>query len=108
MPESWKLEQPEQIALGEGIRSLKLVAVAGRVNLIGTDGPAALEVTKITGLPLHVELSDDGELVVRHGEYAKPQMFSWLFGGRRVEADLSLALPPDALVDVRVVSGPVV
>jgi hypothetical protein len=108
MPESWKLEQPDQIALGEGIRSLRLVAVSGRVNLIGTDGPATLEVTKITGQPLHVELSDSGELVVRHGEYNKPQLFQMLFGGKRVEVNLSLALPPDALVDVRVVSGPVV
>jgi hypothetical protein len=108
MPESWKIEQPDQVALGEGVRSVRLVAMAGRVNVIGADGPATLEVTKISGQPLHVELTDDGELTVRHGEYNRPQLFGWLFGGRRVEVELSLALPPDALVDVRVVSGPVV
>ena len=108
MPESWKLEQPDQVALGEGVRSLRLFAAAGRVNLIGTDGPATLEVTRISGQPLYVELSDTGELVVRHGEHNKPQLFSWLFGGRRIDVELSLALPPDALVDVRVLSGPVV
>ena len=52
MPESWKLEHPDQIALGEGVRSVRLVAMAGRVNLIGKDGPAALEVTKVSGPPL--------------------------------------------------------
>lgn len=108
MPESWKLEQPDQVALGEGVRSLRLFAAAGRVNLIGTDGPATLEVTRISGQPLYVELSDTGELVVRHGEHNKPQLFNWLFGGKRVDVELSLALPPDTLLDVRVLSGPVV
>lgn len=108
MPESWKLEQPDQVALGEGVRSLRLFAAAGRVNLIGTDGPATLEVSRISGQPLHVELSDSGELVVRHGEYTRPQLFHWLFGGKRLEVALTLALPPDALVDVKMLSGPVV
>jgi hypothetical protein len=108
MSESWKLEQPDQVALGEGVRSLRLFAAAGRVNLIGTDGPATLEVTRISGQPLYVELSDTGELVVRHGEHNKPQLFNWLFGGKRVDVELSLALPPDTLLDVRVLSGPVV
>jgi len=109
MPQQWKIEQPDQVALGEGVRSVRLTTVAGRVNLIGTDGPATLEVTKINGQPLNVELTDDGELVVKHCvEFVKPQLFSWLFAGKRSEVELSLALPPDALVDVRVVSGPVV
>jgi hypothetical protein len=107
MPESWKIEEPEQITIGDGVRSLRLTAAAGRVNIIGTDGPATLEVSKVTGQPLNVEF-DNGELVVRHGEYSKSQLFGFLLGGRRLEVDLSLALPPDALVDVRVVSGPVV
>jgi Putative adhesin len=108
MPENWKLEQPDQVALGEGVRSLRLFALAGRVNLIGTDGPATLEVTRVSGQPLYVELSDRGELVVRHGEHAKPQLFQWLLGGKRLEVALTLALPPDALIDVKVLSGPVV
>ena len=108
MPESWKLEHPDKVALGDGVRSVRLIAMAGRVNLIGKDGPATLEVTKVSGPALHVELSDDGDLVVRHGDYAKPQMLQWLLGGRRMEVELSLALPPDALVSVNVVSGPVV
>jgi hypothetical protein len=109
MPQQWKIEQPDQVALGEGVRSVRLTTIAGRVNLIGTDGPATLEVTKIYGQPLHVELTDDGELLVKHcADFAKPQLLSWLFAGKRAEVELSLALPPDALVDVRVVSGPVV
>lgn len=109
MPESWTLQQSDKVALGAGVRSLRLVALAGRVNLIGTDGPATLEVSRISGPPLYVERSDDGALVVRHGEYGKPpQLLRWLLGGGRTEVDLSLALPPDAVLDVKVLSGPVV
>jgi hypothetical protein len=108
MPETWKLEHPDQIGLGEGVRSVRLVAIAGRVNLIGKDGPATLEVTEVSGPPLRVVLNDDGELIIRHGDEGKPQLIQWLLGGKRVEVDLSLALPPDALVNVNVVSGPVV
>jgi putative adhesin len=107
MTETWKIESPEQITIGDGARSLRLHAVAGRVNIIGTDGPATLEVTKVSGPPLHVEF-DGGELTIRHGEFSGPQLLGMLFGPRRTEVHLSLALPPDALVDVRVVSGPVV
>lgn len=109
MSESWTLEQSDKVALGAGVRSLRLVAFAGRVNLIGTDGPATLEVSRVSGPPLYVERSDDGELVVRHGEYSRPpQLLQWLIGGRRSEVDLSLALPPDTVLDVKVISGPVV
>jgi hypothetical protein len=89
---------------------VRLVAAAGRVKIIGTDGPATLEVAKVTGQPLDVELSDAGELVIRHGGCGegRPHLFQLLLAGKRIETDLSLALPPDALVDVRVVSGPVV
>lgn len=107
MTETWKIEEPEQITIGDGVRSLRLTAVAGRVNIIGTDGPATLEVSKVVGLPLNVELDGD-ELVIRHGEYTKANLFGFLLGARRAQVDLSLALPPDALIDVRVVSGPVV
>jgi hypothetical protein len=108
MPGSWKLEHPDRIDLGEGVRSVRLAAVVGRVNLIGTDGPATLEVTKLSGPPLLIELSDEGDLVVRHGELGKPPLLQWLLGGKRMAVVLSLALPPDALVDVKVLSGPVV
>jgi hypothetical protein len=107
MTETWKIEEPEQITIGDGVRSLRLTAVAGRVNIIGTDGPATLEVSKVSGLPLNVELDGD-ELVVRHGDYSKQNLFGFLFSARRARVELSLALPPDALIDVRVVSGPVV
>lgn len=108
MTETWKIEQPEQLAIGEGVRRLRLNAVGGRINVLGVDGPAALEVSRISGPPLTVELTD-GELVVRHGEDSlRSGLLGWLTRGARQEVELSLSVPPDALVEVTVVSGPVV
>lgn len=109
MTETWKIEQPEQLAIGEGVRRLRLSAVGGRINVLGVDGPAALEVSRISGPPLTVELGDDGALVVRHGEDSlRSGLLGWLTRGARQEVELSLSVPPDALVEVTVVSGPVV
>lgn len=107
MGEKWKIEQPEQLDLGEGVHRLRLTAVGGRINVLGVDGPAALEVTRISGPPLNVDL-EDGELTIKHGEDIKSGLFGWLTRGLRQEVELSLSIPPDALVEVTVVSGPVV
>ena len=104
---SWTVDQPDQIGFDGPVRTLKLAVAQGRINVIGTDGPPMLEVTKITGPPLTVRL-EDGELKVNHGEEGRPNILGWLFSGRRQEVDLSLALPPDALVELNVVSGAVV
>jgi DUF4097 and DUF4098 domain-containing protein YvlB len=108
MGEKWKIEQPEQLAIGEGVHRLRLSAVGGRINVLGVDGPAALEVSRISGPPLNVELGEDGELTVKHGEDLKSGLWSWLTRGAKQEVELSLSVPPDALVEITVVSGPVV
>jgi hypothetical protein len=109
MAETWKIEAPEQIGLGEGVHRLRLTAVGGRINVLGQDGPAALEVNRISGPPLYVEL-EDGDLTVKHGENVKGLggLVSWLTRGARQEVELSVSVPPDALVEINVVSGPVV
>lgn len=104
----WSLDQPDQVSFDGPVRALKLAVAQGRINVIGTDGPPTLEVTRIVGRPLTVELTD-GLLNVRQGEDVKPNMLDWLLPAhRRDEVYLSLALPPDALVDLHVVSGAVV
>ena len=107
MAERWKIEQPEQLEIGEGVHRLRLTAVGGRINVLGVDGPAALEVNRISGPPLNIEL-EDGELTVKHGEDLRSGLFGWLSRGARQEVELSISVPPDALVELTVVSGPVV
>jgi hypothetical protein len=107
MGERWKIEQPEQLAIGEGVHRLKLSAVGGRINVLGVDGPAAIEVTRVTGAPLEVEF-EDGELIVKHGEDLRSGLLGWLTRGVKQQVELSISVPPDALIEVTVVSGPVV
>jgi len=107
MGERWKIEQPEQLAIGEGVHRLKLSAVGGRINVLGVDGPAAIEVNRVTGAPLEVEF-EDGELIVKHGEDLKSGLLGWLTRGVKQQVELSISVPPDALIEVTVVSGPVV
>ncbi|HWG23572.1 DUF4097 family beta strand repeat-containing protein [Actinospica sp.] len=107
MAEKWKIEQPEQLAIGDGVHRLRLSAVGGRINVLGVDGPAALEVNRISGPPLNVDF-EDGQLTVKHGEDLRAGLWSWLTRGAKQEVELSLSVPPDALVEITVVSGPVV
>jgi hypothetical protein len=98
-------EDPYRIEFDEPVRSLRLSAIAGKVNIVGTDGPPSIEVTRATEQPVRITL-EGGELVVKHGEDRLPSVVNWLFGGRKLTAELSLAVPPDCLVDARLVSGP--
>lgn len=99
----WTIDEPRQLNF-EGVRALKVSAAAGEINVVGTDGPAMLEVTKVTGQPLTASL-DDGVLTVKHGDF-RPNMIGWLLSGRRQQADFSLSVPPDTPVQLNVVSGP--
>ncbi|HEY3869421.1 MAG TPA: DUF4097 family beta strand repeat-containing protein [Actinocrinis sp.] len=98
-------EDPYRIEFDEPVRSLRLAAIAGKVNIVGSDGPPSIEVARATEQPVRITL-EGGELVVKHGEDRRPGVLNWLCGGRRMTAELSLAVPPDCLVDARLVSGP--
>lgn len=103
-----ELSGPDRLAF-EGIHRLKVVTTSGRVDVVGAgeDGAAVVDVTRVKGEePLVVE-DADGELTVRHGEF-RPNVLGWLMHGRKTEADISIQVPPDCLVDVTVVSGPLV
>ncbi|GAA1960835.1 DUF4097 family beta strand repeat-containing protein [Catenulispora subtropica] len=103
-----ELREPERLAF-EGVHRLKVVSTSGKVDVVGAgqDGAALVDVTRIKGDEPVVVEDEDGELVVRHGEF-KPNVLGWLMHGRRIEADISIQVPPDCLVDVTVVSGPLV
>jgi Putative adhesin len=103
----WTVEQPGRLYLDGPVRTLKLNVAQGRVNVIGTDGPASIEVTRITQKPLQVTLSD-GDLKVVHGDENLSTVVDWLVSGHRQEIELSLALPPDTVVNLNVISGAVV
>lgn len=103
-----ELNGPDRLAF-EGIHRLKVVTTSGKVDVVGAgqDGAAVVDVTRVTGDEPLVVSAEDGELTVRHGEF-RPNMLGALLRGRRIEADISIQVPPDCLVDLTVVSGPLV
>lgn len=103
-----ELREPDRLAF-EGVHRLKVVSTSGKVDVVGAgeDGAALVDLTRIKGEePVVVEL-EDGELTVRHGEF-KPNVLGWLMHGRKIESDISIQVPPDCLVDLTVVAGPLV
>jgi DUF4097 and DUF4098 domain-containing protein YvlB len=107
-----ELREPRQLAF-EGIHRLRVCTIAGKVDVVGTDSPddspgaAVVDVSRVKGRePVVVEVRD-GELVVRHGDF-KPGLVGWLMNGKKIESDISIQVPPDCVVEVSVVSGPLV
>lgn len=93
---TWTIHQPQRLAF-DRVRRLGVRIVAGGVSVVGSDDPPTLEVAELRGAPLRVR-HDGDELEVVH---ERP---GWLFG-RRQRAVLSLAVPRDCEVKLRVVSA---
>lgn len=108
----WTVESPQRLSFEEPVERLDVRMIAGRLNVVGTDGPARLEVSSVGARPLEVVL-ENGELSVKYGK--KPtgwQWFTpiwWLLKGRRLfTADVSIAVPHHTPATLRLVSGSLV
>lgn len=109
MAGSWTIEEPTQLTVDGEVERVDVDLVSGRVNVVGADGPARVDVSRVGRTPLVVELVD-GRLTVR---YEKPPRFPavmWWLGQmrRRVRVHVSIAVPHRAAAHVRLVEGPVV
>jgi hypothetical protein len=109
---SWTLTQPQQLGIDEEVRRLDVSLIAGRLNVVGTDGPARVEVSRTGEVPLTVTL--DGDLLRVTHPYPKTwpgllqPLWWWLNGGRRTHTDLSIAVPFGTASVLRISSGSVV
>jgi hypothetical protein len=104
---TWKIERPERLTLDEEVKRLNIRLLHGRLNVVGTDGPARVEVTAIARRPVTVRL-EDGRLSVVQQDIPKwPGILWWIFG-RRFRVDVSIAVPHEATAMLNVVSGSVV
>jgi hypothetical protein len=106
-----ELREPRQLAF-EGIHRLRVSTISGKVDVVGTDDPdtpggAVVDVSRVKGRDPVVVEERDGELVVQHGDF-KPGLVGWLMSGKKIESDISIQVPPDCVVEVSVVSGPLV
>jgi Putative adhesin len=109
---SWTLTQPQSLGLDEVVRRLDVSLIAGRLSVVGTDGPARVEVSQTGEVPLKVSL--DGDVLRVSHPYPKtwPGMLQplwwWLNGGRRMATDVSIAVPYPTPSVLRVSSGSIV
>ena len=104
---AWKISGPERLTLEGDVTALNVSLVAGRLNVVGADGPARVEVAAIGERPVDVTF-EDGVLTVAH-EFPTgwPGFMWWLFGSR-FKIDVSIVVPMEAAVRLYVASGTVI
>lgn len=105
----WKVDDALEVDL-EGVEEARIAIVAGDVAVTAAEGPAHLEVRRLGGSAL--EVSDEkGILRVTHRDSSIP-ILRWIIdglsSGAKPEASVVLSVPPQATLDVKSVSAPVV
>ncbi len=108
----WLINSPQRLALEDGVDELHVWLASGKLRVVGTDGPARIEVTKVGRMGVAVTL-EGRVLSVRHeipqGWLAKLGPLWWLLSGwRKYHAHVVIAVPPTALANLTLVSGSVV
>jgi len=104
----WTVRSPQRLTLTEPVRRLDIRLVTGRLNVVGTDGPARIEVNRVGRSPIVVE-ERDGRIIIRNEKrwgwwgLAWLTPFSKLYG-----ADISVAVPTTVAANLRLIDGPVV
>ncbi|SCF11329.1 DUF4097 family beta strand repeat-containing protein [Micromonospora mirobrigensis] len=106
---SWTVDSPQRMTLDGPLTHLDVSLVSGRLNVVATDGPARVDITRVSQRPVVVE-HRDGRLRVAHERRPKWPGVQWWLGqlGRRFRADVSIAVPADVLADLRLVAGDLV
>jgi hypothetical protein len=101
---TWTIAEPDKISFDQ-VRRLRVRIVEGAVSVVGGDGQPTLEVSDLVGPPLRVG-NADGELEIDYERPWRTGPLAWLAGrGQRHRAVLSLAVPRDCRVELRVVSA---
>lgn len=106
---TWTVEKPIKITCEEDVRRLEVSLVAGRLTVIGTDGPARVEVSKVGNRPVQVDLKDGVLRVHQRGLDAWFGIFSWIMQiAQRGSVDVSIAVPSTSEARLGVLSGAVI
>jgi hypothetical protein len=101
---TWTLDQPDKLTFDE-VQRVLVKTVEGMVSVVGSDDRPTLELSELSGEPLRVRL-EGGALTVDYERPWRPWPLSWLTGGtQRRRAVLTLAVPRDCRVELRVVSA---
>ncbi|MCF6472312.1 DUF4097 domain-containing protein [Nonomuraea sp. MG754425] len=106
--QQWTIDQPHQLTFGE-VDSLDVRIVAGRLDVLASDGPPTLEVADIeSASPLQVTYDEETRsLTVAYRDLTWDGMLGWLRRDRR-RTVLSITVPKTCRVKAGVVSAPAV
>jgi hypothetical protein len=110
---TWFIDHPERLALEGDVTRVEVWFAHGRLNVVGTDGPPRVEITKVGRKGLTVR-HDGGVLSIRHDvghrfwSVWSGLPFWFLRGRRNYQADVSVAVPRKASASLGVVSGSIV
>ncbi|GAA3140501.1 DUF4097 family beta strand repeat-containing protein [Planomonospora alba] len=99
----WTIDEPRQLTF-DPVSLLNVRIVAGRLAVLASDGPPALEVTEVGDRPLLVTHDADGALTVTYEDLTWNNLLNWLRPGHR-ESVLTLTVPKDCPVNAGVVSA---
>ena len=102
---TWTLDHPDKLTF-DGVHRVLVKVVEGAVSVVGSDDRPTLELSDLGGEPLRV-VHEDGTLTVDYERPWRPWPIAWLTGGgsQRRKAVLTLAVPRDCRVELRVVSA---
>lgn len=105
---TWNVAEPTRLELKGEVKDLQVRLVGGRLNVVGADGPARVEISAIGERPVTVTLDDSGLLSVSHQAVPRwPGFLWWLFHGR-FKVDVSVMVPDRTPADLTLVSGSVI
>jgi len=101
---TWTLDHPDKLGFDE-VQRVLVEIVEGAVGVVGSDDQPTLEVSELAGAPLRVR-HEDGALTIDYERPWRPWPLAWLAGRSvRRKAVLTLAVPRDCRVELRVVSA---
>jgi hypothetical protein len=108
----WTIDSPQRLSFEEPVERLQVRLISGRLNVVGTDGPARLEVSSIGTRQLEVTL-ENGVLSVGLERWSTGWWWLgpiwWLLSGRKAfNADVSIAVPHHTAADLHLTSGSLV
>lgn len=106
---TWQIDGPQRLSLEDEVSQLDVWLVHGKLHVVGTDGPARIEVRKVGRKGLTVT-HENGVLSVRHHAAKGWRAFINVGWGGRASytADVIIAVPPQVAGDLTVVAGDVV
>jgi len=106
---TWLVDGPKRLTVDEAVSQLDAWFAHGKLHVVGTDGPARVEIRRVGTKGVTVTIQN-GVLSVRHDVSKKWWQwlgpFWWVGSGRRqYTVDAIIAVPPDVVSSLTVISG---